>query len=1509
MNNPILSKNIIFNCLKGPILYFFLFTFNASIFAQKNLPFSGDTSKYIPELTAFMQNITYEQQEILESFLKEWQKDSLFDRDDKKQIIEFSKLLVEKKAIANPHFANFLSDMIVFKEFKINKTDYNNWVAGFREIIKQKKTTTWQINSILEFTNSLIRDNYIYHSGSVVWKASNKDYRILNHSGLRVEFKKVDLICYSQRDSIILYNTKGIVIPVENVWNGEGGMVTWERGGLSRDSVFAVLDTYKIDLTRSQYQAENVIFTNKYYFHSPLKGILYDKVKFIKEPDDAIYPKFDSYTKEFVIPNLYKNIDYEGGLSMQGSKLVGIGTHEKGAKLKIYRKDTLVLIASSVYFGFKSDKIASQNTAVTIKLDKDSIYHPDLFLTYRVHNKELTLLKTSSYTSQGPYFDSYHKLDMNFDQLNWRMDENFMRFSASRGASIGNAYFESMDYFNYQKFMDMMVLDQAHPLVVLRNYARKYGREDFLVEDLADYLQMPLNEVEQLAMRLANGGFIYYDMNSGMITIRKRLHDYLAASINKIDYDVIGFSSEVQAPLDNANFDLTNYNLTINGIPEIAVSDSQNVIFYPKNNSIILKRNRDFQFDGIVVAGLLTFYGSNFFFKYDSFKTVLQNVDSLQIKYLTGKLNKNGFPIEANIENNLNAITGEVLIDHPDNKSGRVNYPEYPIFKSKANSFVYYDEASKRNKVYERNNFYFEVYPFEMDSLDNFNYRNLFFKGKFVSAGIFPEFEKELSLQPDRSLGFRQLTTDQGYPVYKGKGTYFNEIWLSNKGLKGDGRLNYLTSTTQSKDFNFYPDSMNTICDRYDITLKASETQYPRVSSSADSIHWMPYADAMYAFKVNTDFTIFYDSIRMNGNLKLQPSGLSGNGRMDLRNSIISSDLFTYQAYDINSDTAIFRLKSLYNNNFTVLTENVKAHISFTQNKGWFKSNVGYGLVSFPDNKYISYLDNFMWDMTEKTLTLGSSHAADTTRNPWSDAELIGDRYISVQPKQDSLSFVSPLAYYDYKRNLLNATGVKYIEVADARIFPKDGKVTVETNAKIQTLEDSKIFANKFTRYHVIHTASVNILGKNYYEGIGNYDYIDENKKIQLIHFDKIRVDTSLQTVASGNIFESADFQLSPVYTYQGKVFLYAGDPLLTFNGALLVATDCENIKPDWLYFQSKIDPNNIMIPISEQPFNYNRNKIQSGIFLNYDSIHIYPSFFTAKKNYKDSALIKSKGFLYYDRNQQLYKIGSEEKIRDYALAQDYLSFNRGECRLIGEGRIHLGQDLGQVKLKAYGSVRHESNKNETTLHLILSLDFFMSDPMMNVMANEIDSIPNLEAVDMKSLMLKKAMDVAMGAEEAQKIRDELALLGTVKQLPPEFTHTILFDELDLKWNDETNSYQSYGKIGLGSINGIQINKRVNGYFELQLKRSGDILDFYLDIDPRTYYYFGYTRGVMQTLSSNRFYDETIMNMKVRERKHKAEHNQESYLFLISTDQKKSVFYRRYLNSKENENKEDKNER
>ncbi len=1486
--------------MKASVLIFIcLLGFSFSIFSAGKSKFSGDKDLYPEELKEYMKNLSEEHRELVDEFIEGWKEDSIYSGDEKEDIIALSQKLEKKNARPYPHFVSFLNTIMLLKK-KGDSGIYEDWKDGFEFYLGRKKANSGEILRVLNFSIDFFGENILYRSRSTTWSVDSlSSYNIKTRKGLIIEFEKAGLKCVTRTDSINLYQVKGYVDPSENVWFGSEGLVTWERAGFERDQVNAQLKEYQIELKKSEYTAKDVTFTNKVYLDEPTQGDLQDKVMHIRTPEDANYPKFYSYEEKFELEDLYEGVNYSGGLSMQGAKLVGRGSRENPAKLFIFRKDSLVLEATSLYFGFKSDRVSSQKTSISIKLEQDSIFHPDLFFIFRVQNRSLTLLKTDNFSSLGPYYNSYHKIDMNFDQLTWNIDDEYMKFTAAKGASIGNAYFESENYFNYGKFLDLQIMDQAHPLISIRSFARHFGNESFPIKDYATHLNLPLTSVKHMVMRMAFEGFVFYDENTEWVTIKPRLHDYLAASVNRIDYDVMGFNSKVEAPLENAVFNLKTYDLMINGIPQIFVSDSQNVAIVPKNERIIVKKNRNFQFDGTVTAGLLTFYGNDMFFDYDSFKISLDKIDSINISFRTGKLDNYGLPVIADVTNRIENVTGEILIDKPDNKSGRIGYPGYPIFISKDSSAVYYN-ATKGDSVYKASNFYFTLDTFRMDSLDNFNAYAMKFDGHFVSAGILPELTKSLVLQPDYSLGFRHSTTKEGMPIYGGKAIFYDEFKLSGDGLNASGTLKYLTSTLRSDNFQFYPDSMNTIAEEFEVTKQTSETQYPRVKSQNNDIHWKPFEDVMWAYKIDKDFTIFNDSTTLSGDLQLEPTGLSGWGRLDLKNSDLFAEEFRFEANDIYADTSDFYLKSLSKDGFTVLTENVNSHISYGERKGRFKSNEDYSLVTFPENKYVSYIDYFIWDMKETTLAMGSRDKPEIPDYTEEDIEPEGPNFISTDPAQDSLSFVSSLAYYDYGKNIINATGVKFIEVADARIYPKDGLVTVQPNYKIKTLEDSWLKANTTTQFHKLYSASVDIDGRKSYTGTGDYNYVDENSDVQVIRFNEIEVDSGGQTVARGQLYGATDFTLSPVFKFQGKVSLFANDSLLTFDGATKIEHNCDDLEPEWFEFETRIDPNDIYIPMQEKMKDINNNRIFTGMFVYYDSVHTYPAFFTYRKNYSDKQMVNPKGFLHYDKAAHLYKVGSKEKIKDFTLAEEYVSLHREDCRLYGEGDIDLGHDLGLVTINNYGSVTHKIDENLTEFDLVMAIDFFLTENMINLMGTEIDSFPNLDAVDLNRQIYKKAMNTWLGKETAERIHDEQNLFGEVKDLPKELKHTILLNEIKLVWSDETNSYQSKGKIGIASINGIQINKKVDGFFELRIKRSGDIMDLYLQLDRRTYLYFGYTRGVMQTHSSNREYVETILNMKEKDRKLKTKRGQAPYSFLISTDKKKDSFYQRWQKIKNN---------
>jgi hypothetical protein len=1492
--------------LKRIILLILVF-FNMYVaLAQKKTDFATDTANYANELSLLMGSSLSPEDELLIKDLQEKWKTDFFTLDDKLAIMSLSRVMYAKKAVGIPHFRSLIIFLFEIKKNEKALKYLHPFLIFFTDFVGERKTTLAASNALLINLTNLISGRYIYKSNTLQWQLSSDDYRIIAEgNNLEIKVPASTLTCYSKRDSLQILETAGSYYPLENKWKGKGGKVTWQRAAFDPNEVYVTLNKYKLELNRSEYTADSVMFNYVKYFKQPVMGELKDKVMQLTSPENAVYPEFDTYIKRYLLANLYENVDYDGGFSMKGGKIIGSGNEKEDAKIIIKRGKQLMEVRSK-YFVFRPQRVNGINTSVAILLESDSIYHSDLSFIYYVDKKEVSLFKTEEYSSQSPYYNSYHKLDMDFEQLTWRIDQPKMRLTMARGSAIGRARFESQSYYNQLQYESLQGNDDSHPLVQLQKFSKIIKRDEFSAEAFADYVGRAISDVRQVVMFIAQKGFIYYNSGTDIISIKPRLSDYIKSSGGKVDYDVIDFESLVQAPMDNAVLDMETYDLSINGIPRIAVSDSQNVVIYPAHQQIIAKQNRSFQFDGKIEAGLFTYYGSNFFFNYNDFKINLQNVDSVTIKVYSGEKDNFGRPLTVDVRSVIQHITGDLRIDKPDNKSGRYNFPEYPLFASRENSFVYYQSREIENGVYPEESFYFELYPFIIDSLDNFKKEGLTFKGKFQSSGILPEIEQQLTLQPDYSLGFKFNPGPEGIPVYNKKGMLYADINLSNKGLRAKGKLNFLTSTTLSEDFKFYPDSMNTQSADFTIAQQLSGTQFPKVHSVENYIHWDTFNNAMHINQGKDLFSMFNPETTLTGSLTLEPKGLSGQGLMNLTTAELVSNQYRYKANIIDADTSKFNLKSLHKEGFTVLTDNVNSHVDFAQRNGEFTANEDYTLVNFPENKYISYLDYFKWNMDPKTLEMGARKTKPQKKTITAQVRLndrfsfkeepIGPRYISVHNKQDSLNFVAPLAVYDYQSNLINASEVKLVRVADAIIYTSDGKVTVAEAAQMRSLYNTTIVAGYENRYHTFHSANVNITGRQKFTGTGKYDYVDETEKVQIIDLKEIKVDTTRNTIAIASIVEPDSFTISPHFDFQGKFTLNSTRQLPTLDGGAKIRTGCGRIAPSWLRFTSEIDPKNVLIPVEENPVNINNAKIYNGLFIANDSIHVYPAFTSGRRNYNDKFIISSSGFLRYNKDSSVFEIASLDKLENRNLPGNYVNLHKFNCNEYGEGAINLGVDLGQMKLKAYGNVTMNAVTRETKLNLLLGIDFGFEPSILTYLAHKIDSFPDLKGFDITNPLYVKVVNDILGKNRSEKYREEMTLLGDAKEFPAELNHTLFLTALNLQWNPKSKSYQSSGKIGIGNIGTTQINKMVDGFIEISKRRSGDFMDIYLKLDNKNYYYFGYTRGVMQAYSNNNDFVLRLRDVPLKQRQMDVPKGETTYIYMVSSDSRMSTFFRSYNN-------------
>lgn len=1467
----------------------------SSTFGQAIKSFSDDPIKFPEELETFFDagvspNLKKDAKDFIEDFQKFW-KEGKFNEGQKQACYEMCNQMLKKKLRPLPDFQNFLACMMTLAGNPKFQNNFDAWLKSINQILSGKGIK--YITEYLSMSQNLFLDNTFYNTAVAKWKSDNSDFKFEFDSVAKVVFPKLTLRGYgSQKDSTIIFNTSGTYYPSIGKFMGKGGKVTWERTGLDVNAVWAELKNYEIVLKSAGYKADSVTFYNKNYFNKPLLGELSEKA--LNENDDhRTYPRFESYSKRFQLNNLAENVEYDGGFSMRGPKFIGSGNKDEDAYVYFLREGKKFIVISSKIFNITKDKISSDNVVAKVYLDKDSIYHPGVSFKFQIAEKTLTLIRTEEGTGKTPFFDSYHVLDMYFEELVWKTNEPKIDFKMLPGSAAGEADFLSSNYFKEEMYSRLQGMSEVHPLIKIKDYVKSIGNQrTFEGKELARFMGASFNSIRPFYITLVTLGLISYDIEKDEITVKDRLFQFVSNRAGKSDYDVIDFHSATSG--NNGSINLLNNDLKISGVQSITLSDSQNVVIYPKGREIIVKKNRDFDFSGHIKAGRFDFFGKQYTFKYDEFKINMPNVDSLLMMVQTFNPDDNGNYSLVRCKSNIQYLNGELLIDNPKNKSGVKSYAQYPVFNSFKDSYVFYNKRSIHNGVYKKDNFYFHLDPFSVDSLDNFTNKGINFKGEFASADIFPTFKESLTLQKDYSLGFIRETPSEGFQVYKGKGKYNNKISMSHEGLHGDGVLDYLTSTTKSNDFLFFPDSMNTFAQNFDIKERNDpKPQYPQVKGEDVYIHWVPYKDVMQVFKREKVFKCYNGQAEFTGRFDLSPKELAGRGVTEFKNSQLEARKIIFKQNEFDSDTADFRLKALDVAGLAFSTSNVKAHIDFNQRLGEFKSNGKGSIVKFPVNQYICYMEKFKWFMDKNDIELGGDLKNKSGQKATqADLDLEGPEFISVHNKQDSLRFFAPRAKYDLKNYIISAMDVPFINVADARIFPNKGNVTIKKDAVMQTLDTAKIIANTTTKYHNAYNATINIFARKNYSGSCYYDYVDELKAKQTIYFSHITVDTTYQTYAETEIKDTSKFTLSPYYEYKGKVRLEASSQFLKFGGAVRILHNCELVKRTWFKFNSEIDPNNIYIPVDSIPTDFNGDKLAASIMLTVDSTHLYSAFLSKRHMRSDVPVLPASGFLYFDKGTKEYRIASKEKLVERSFPGNYLSLKTQGCTIYGEGKINMGTELGQVKMDVVGYANHYLIPDSAIFNTMFTLDFFFDDNAMDKMSEAIIATPDLKPITFGQTY-EKGLRELLGKEKADKLISQVNLYGQFKKFPDELKKSFFFTDVVMKWNTSTKSYLSVGKIGISNINKTQVNKYVNGRIELIRKKGGDILNVYLELDGSNWYFFSYTRGLMQSISSNDQFNNIIKELKADKREKKGEKGEGNYQFNLSTVSKKTSFLRK----------------
>ena len=131
--------------------------------------------------------------------------------------------------------------------------------------------------------------------------------------------------------------------------------------------------------------------------------------------------------------------------------------------------------------GITTEKLFAEQANIKFYFDKDSITHPSLSFKFITKTRLLSLNRTNAGISKSPFINSFHKVDMYFEELEWVIDDPKIDLKMLVGNTMEDAYFESRAYFRTDRYDMLQGVDPINPLIMMRDYVKKIMTAEILL--------------------------------------------------------------------------------------------------------------------------------------------------------------------------------------------------------------------------------------------------------------------------------------------------------------------------------------------------------------------------------------------------------------------------------------------------------------------------------------------------------------------------------------------------------------------------------------------------------------------------------------------------------------------------------------------------------------------------------------------------------------------------------------------------------------------------------------------------------------------------------------------------------------------------------------------------------------------------------------------------------------------------------------------------------------------
>ncbi|RMG77554.1 MAG: hypothetical protein D6714_19600, partial [Bacteroidetes bacterium] len=577
------------------ILGFALLFILPGLTAQRLTEFSEEPNAFIKELREFMTSSKRKtMEELFDNFEKVF-KSGRFSPEEFKMIRATSNMMLSQRMTASPYFSKYLLALAIVKDGELGETRFKEWHRILDHLlanIENRKLKPFE--RFLEFSQAFFERNaFRYSRTGTTWIADGPryDFEIEDNKPV-VKYDKLNLIATRGKDSIMIQETSGRYYPVEEIWRGQGGKVTWERYGLNKD-VYAELGEYELQTNKSLYEVKSVKMHYPLYFGDlAVPGSFRDKLSAANRASEGSYPRFESHEEILEIKNIGQGVKYTGGFRLHGMTVYGFGSKENKARILIYNDDNELAYRgrAELFTIRREERIVGERVESTVYFGQDSLYHPSVNIRFEIPTKQLQLSRGQRGSDRNPFYNSLHQVNIDANNIDYHLATDSIYIGKTNlgfQKTLTPVSFESLKYFELGDYQRIQNIATTNPIALMKIASRENGGKRTLdANELAKRLnpRFTVENVSSLLYDLVSKGFINYDADKQEVELKDKIFHYADAALKKVDYDVLRITSETTGT--NAVFDLKDQTIWINGVKHIELSALQKVGFLPKNNQI-----------------------------------------------------------------------------------------------------------------------------------------------------------------------------------------------------------------------------------------------------------------------------------------------------------------------------------------------------------------------------------------------------------------------------------------------------------------------------------------------------------------------------------------------------------------------------------------------------------------------------------------------------------------------------------------------------------------------------------------------------------------------------------------------------------------------------------------------------------------------------------------------------------------------------------------------------------